>query len=292
MSKAEALQALRERLLQVHCDIPELPPVPGEGSPEASVVLIGHSPGGTDAQKGRPYTGPNGQLFDQLLGEAGLNRSQFFITNLVKCWCWKEENGIRVNRYPSAREIKEWVPVWLREELEIIQPRAIVCLGNVAAQHFLGKDFKISQQSGQWHTLPEGSPYLKLAKTAYHPRPVVMAIIQANYLMHLQAHAPQAYPDARANLVADLIKVKRFLSGETPGINSLPISDKLFSSLERPAQNETIPDKSSGDYSDTELDRNLEQTFPASDPIPISGQATPMAKPRPDDALEPEDKEP
>lgn len=221
MDKSEALQALRERLLlEVHCDIPELGPVPGEGNPEAQVVFIGHSPGGTDAQKGRPYTGPNGELFDQLLIEAGMVRQQFYITNLVKCWCWKEENGIRVNRHPTAKEIKEWVPAWLKPELEIIQPRAIVCLGGPTAQQFLGKDFKITQSGGQWFELPDDSPYLKLAGGIYQPRPLVMGIIQANYLMHLQQHAPEAYPDARANLVADLIKVKRLLEGSVPEVKA------------------------------------------------------------------------
>ena len=214
MNKAQALLELRERLLQMPCEGP-YGPVFGEGDPDAAVVMIGHSPGGTDAQKGRPYTGPNGELFDQLLGEAGLSRQQLYITNLVKCWCFKQQNGLRVNRYPTSKEIRQGVLDWLVPELNIIAPRAMVCLGNVAAQHFLGKDFKITQQSGQWLELPTDSPYLKLAGAMPQPRPQVMAILQANYLLHLQQHAPETYADARANLVADLIKVKRFMLGGT-----------------------------------------------------------------------------
>ena len=226
MDKQAALEALKAQLLaEVQCD--QFQPVAGEGNPEAVVMFVGHSPGGTDAQKGRPYTGPNGELFDQLLVEAGMVRQQVYITNLVKCWCWKEEKGLKVNRQPSAKEIKESVPRWLKAELEIIRPKAMVCLGGPTAQFFLGKDFKITQGGGQWLELPPDSPYLKLVGGIYEPRPLMMGMAQANYLMHLQEHAPEAYPDARANLVADLIKVKRVLEGSIPKVKD-PEADVPF----------------------------------------------------------------
>jgi DNA polymerase len=215
-AKAEDLAQLNARLkAEVRCEA-DYPPVAGEGNADTGVMFIGHCPGGTDVQVGRPYTGPAGQLFDQLLVEAGITRADLYITNLVKCWCFREENGQRVNRNPTAKAVKEWVPTWLKPELEIIQPRAIVALGGPTAQHFLGKDFKITQQGGEWLELPDNSPYLKLAGGIYEPRPLVMGVPQANYLMHLQEHAPEAYPDARANLVANLIKVKRVLEGQRP----------------------------------------------------------------------------
>ncbi len=216
-AKADALAELNARLkTEVQCEASEYSPVAGEGNAETPVMFIGHCPGGTDAQTGRPYSGPAGEIFDELLSEAGIARADLYITNLVKCWCFKEENGGRVNRNPTAKEIKEWVPAWLKPELEIIQPQAIVCLGGPTAQHFLGKEFKITQAGGQWLELPATSPYLKLVGGIYQPRPLVMGIPQANYLIHLQEHAPEAYPDARANLVADLIKVKQVLEGKPP----------------------------------------------------------------------------
>lgn len=216
-AKADVLAELNDRLkAEIQCEASEYPPVPGEGNADTPVMFIGHCPGGTDAQTGRPYSGPAGEIFDQLLTEAGIARSDLYITNLVKCWCFREENGQRVNRNPTAKEIKEWVPAWLKPEIDLIAPKAIVCLGGPTAQHFLGKDFKITQAGGDWLELPETSPYLKLAGGIPEPKPLVMGIPQANYLMHLQEHAPEAYPDARANLVANLIKVKRVLEGKPP----------------------------------------------------------------------------
>lgn len=212
----DSLEQLNQRLREsVRCE-GGYAPVLGEGNPHSPVVLIGHSPSGSDVQTGRPYSGPAGELLDELLAEAGIERSELYITNLVKCWTWKEENGLRVNRTPSAKEIKDWVPAWLRPELELIKPRAIVCLGGPAAQHFLGKDFKITLQGGQWFELPEDAPYLKLTGHHFDPRPFVMGIAQPNYLTHLQEHAPETYPAARSNLVADLLKVRRALEGKLP----------------------------------------------------------------------------
>ncbi|RIH88942.1 uracil-DNA glycosylase [Calidithermus roseus] len=212
----DSLEQLNQRLREsVRCE-GGYAPVPGEGNPHSPVVLIGHSPSGSDVQTGRPYSGPAGELLEELLAEAGIERSELYITNLVKCWTWKEENGLRVNRIPSAKEIKDWVPAWLRPELELIKPRAIVCLGGPTAQHFLGKGFKITLQGGQWLELPEDSPYLKLTGHHFDPRPFVMGIAQPNYLTHLQEHAPESYPAARSNLVADLLKVRRALEGKLP----------------------------------------------------------------------------
>ncbi len=201
--------------------------VPGEGSPNSRVLFVGHGPGGTDDATGRPYTGPGGELLNELLEQAGITRSSMFLTNLVKCWPWKVENNqrvnpgrervepapARVNRHPSAKEIKACAPVWLRQELELIRPRAIVCLGGPTAQQFLGKDFKITQSRGEWFTLPETSPILKLLGPL-EAQPAIMAILQPAYLIHLFEHSPEAYPGARQAMLRDLGKVKRVLDGE------------------------------------------------------------------------------
>jgi len=222
-----------ERLAQLNRELHELPlpegvtqAVPGEGDPESPIVLIGHSPSRTDNQTGRPYTGPAGELLDQLLAEAGIKRWEVYITNLVKVWTWKTEKGIRVNRAPGVGEIKAWSKV-LKHELEILNPAGLVCLGGPSAQHFLGKDFKITHSGGQWFSWPSQSPYLKIVGES-EISPMVMAIPQPSYLIHLQEHTPEAYPDARANLVADLIKVKRLLEGKIPEFKPLGEADIPF----------------------------------------------------------------
>ena len=141
----------------------------GEGNPKSRVVCIGHSPSGSDDQTGKPYSGPAGEIFDELLAEANLKRSDIYVTNLVKVWTYKEEQGQkeqgqRVNRTPTMKEIKAWLP-YIEKELEIIQPAAIVALGGTTAQFFLGKDFKITSSGNRWLTIPDSSPYLKAAKT-------------------------------------------------------------------------------------------------------------------------------
>jgi uracil-DNA glycosylase family 4 len=102
--------------------------VPGEGDPGAAVVFVGEAPGATEDELGRPFVGRAGKLLDELLGEAGLVRSDVWITNVVKARPPK-------NRDPKAPEVAHWMPV-LEEEVAIIQPRLIVQLGRHALKHF------------------------------------------------------------------------------------------------------------------------------------------------------------
>ena len=189
--------------------------VPGEGA-VSRVVFVGHGPSGADDASGHPYSGPGGDLLDELLSQAGIGRSGVWVTNLTKCWAWKLEFGSRVNRTPGAKEVGTCVPLWLVRELEAVGPVAIVCLGGPTAQFFLGKDFKITQSRGEWLPMPEGSPYLKRAGRRLEPDPPVMAILQPAYLIHLAEHAPESYPAARQAMLRDLAEVKRVLEGGEP----------------------------------------------------------------------------
>ncbi len=114
--------------------------VPGEGSPDAAVVFVGEAPGATEDAVGRPFVGRAGKLLDELLGEAGLVRSDVWITNVVKARPPK-------NRDPKAVEIAHSMP-WLQRELELIRPRVVVPLGRHALKHF-APDAKIAEVHGQ-----------------------------------------------------------------------------------------------------------------------------------------------
>ena len=190
--------------------------VPGEGHATARVVFVGHGPSGTDDETGHPYSGPGGELLDELLAQAGIARSGIFITNLTKCWAWKLEFGNRINKTPGAKEIKTCASTWLVRELEVIAPKAIVCLGGPTAQYFLGKDFKITQSRGEWFKLPSDGPFAKQTGVTLEPNPVVMAILQPAYLIHLAEHAPESYPSARQAMLRDLAEAKRVLEGQEP----------------------------------------------------------------------------
>jgi DNA polymerase len=102
--------------------------VPGEGDPRADVVVVGEAPGASEDSVGRPFVGRAGRLLDELLEEAGLERGEVFITNVVKA----RPPG---NRDPRADEVGHHWP-WLERQLAIIQPRLVVPLGRHALARF------------------------------------------------------------------------------------------------------------------------------------------------------------
>jgi uracil-DNA glycosylase len=102
--------------------------VPGEGNPEAEVMLVGEAPGASEDKQGRPFVGRAGKLLDELLAEAGLEREDVYITNVVKA----RPPG---NRDPRAGEVAHHMP-WLEAELALVQPRLVVPLGRHALAHF------------------------------------------------------------------------------------------------------------------------------------------------------------
>jgi uracil-DNA glycosylase family 4 len=113
--------------------------VPGEGSATAAVVLVGEAPGAKEDESGRPFVGGAGKLLDRLLEEAGLERSDVFITNVVKA----RPPG---NRDPKADEVAHHLP-WLEAQLKVIAPKLIVPLGRHALARF-APDVKITQAHG------------------------------------------------------------------------------------------------------------------------------------------------
>jgi DNA polymerase len=114
--------------------------VPGEGSPTADVVLVGEAPGAREDEQGRPFVGRSGKLLDELLGEAGLEREDVFITNVVKA----RPPG---NRDPKAAEVAHYRP-WLEHQLELIAPTVVIPVGRHALAHLVpGR--KISEVHGE-----------------------------------------------------------------------------------------------------------------------------------------------
>ena len=114
--------------------------VPGEGSATATVMLVGEAPGAKEDESGRPFVGGAGKLLDRLLEEAGLERADVFITNVVKA----RPPG---NRDPKADEVAHHLP-WLEAQMDVIKPKLLVPLGRHALTRF-APDAKITQAHGK-----------------------------------------------------------------------------------------------------------------------------------------------
>jgi uracil-DNA glycosylase len=122
----------------------------GEGSPNAQVMFVGEQPGDQEDRLGHPFVGPAGRVLDQGMQQAGIDRSQAYVTNVVKHFKWTpaERGKRRIHKKPSQSEIKACRP-WLEAELKAVKPRVLVCLGASAAQALLGKDFRVSPDRGK-----------------------------------------------------------------------------------------------------------------------------------------------
>jgi uracil-DNA glycosylase len=121
----------------------------GEGRPGSRVMLVGEQPGDQEDLKGRPFVGPAGQLLDWALEKAGIDRSQAYVTNVVKHFKWVPRGKRRIHSKPSSLEIKACVP-WLEAEFEVVQPEVIVLLGATAAQALLGASFRVTRERGNF----------------------------------------------------------------------------------------------------------------------------------------------
>ena len=121
----------------------------GEGRVRSRVMLVGEQPGDQEDLKGQPFVGPAGQLLDWALEKAGIDRTQAYVTNVVKHFKWVPRGKRRIHSKPSSMEIKACLP-WLEAELEVVQPEVIVLLGATAAQALLGSSFRVSRERGNF----------------------------------------------------------------------------------------------------------------------------------------------
>jgi DNA polymerase len=138
----------------------------GEGDPCADVMVIGEGPGETEDELGRPFVGRAGVLLDKMLLAIGLQRENVFICNTVKCRPTFDD-GVRLrNRAPLPDEMAN-CRSYLNEQIEIIGPRVILCLGAPSAKSFLGPQFSITRQRGQWFEGPSGIPLMATFHPAY-----------------------------------------------------------------------------------------------------------------------------
>jgi DNA polymerase len=151
--------------------------VPASGRPR--LAIVGEAPGATEDETGRPFVGRSGQLLDQLLGEAGLDRADAAVLNVVKC----RPPG---NRTPRTAEVAR-CSGWLRRQLELLDPPVVVALGLSSAKWFLGPRTVLAQVRGRPHEVGGRAVW-----ATYHPSAAIR-------------FGPAGAP--RAGLAADLAAV-------------------------------------------------------------------------------------
>ena len=121
----------------------------GEGRAQAKVLMLGEQPGHEEDLAGRPFVGPAGNLLDRALAEAGIDRGDVYVTNVVKHFKWEPRGTRRIHAKPNQAEIGACLP-WLQAELDVTRPEVVVCLGATAAQALLGPRFRVTKERGRW----------------------------------------------------------------------------------------------------------------------------------------------
>jgi DNA polymerase len=166
----------------------------GEGNARAKVMLVGEVPGDVEDRKGHPFIGPAGRILDAALGEAGIERSQAYVTNAVKHFKWEPRGKRRLHKTPAQREI-DACRQWLEREIAAERPAVIVCLGATAAKSLLGPSFRITRERGKLQRR-EGLPDLV---ATFHP----------SYLLRLTDRPGE--DEAHRQFVADLRLAARYV---------------------------------------------------------------------------------
>ena len=121
----------------------------GAGPVAARIMLVGEQPGHEEDLAGAPFVGPAGRILDRALQEAGIDRREVYVTNVVKHFKWEAKGKRRIHAKPGQLEISACLP-WLEAEVDLVKPEALVCLGATAAQALLGPKFRVTRQRGEW----------------------------------------------------------------------------------------------------------------------------------------------
>jgi DNA polymerase len=149
----------------------------GTGDRKARLMVIGEAPGAEEDRQGEPFVGRAGQLLNSMLAAAGFERSQVYIANVLKC---RPPN----NRDPGAQEAAQCLP-YLRRQIELVGPAAILCVGRIAAQRLLGREDSLARMRGQIHEFG-GVPVV----VTYHPA----------YLLRSPTEKRKAWTDLKLTL--------------------------------------------------------------------------------------------
>jgi uracil-DNA glycosylase len=165
-----------------------------EGTANAEVILVGEVPGDREDIEGKPFVGPAGRLLNECLEEVGIDVKKAYVTNVVKHFKFVRRGKRRIHKKPGAEEIQACMP-WLDAELQVVKPKALVCLGATAAQALLGRQFRVTRSRGQFVE----SELAPLVTATVHPSSILRAPDEESRRLE------------RKRFCADLAKVARKL---------------------------------------------------------------------------------
>ena len=133
-------------------------------------MFVSEQPGNEEDLTGKPFVGPAGRLLDNALEEAGIDRQQTYVTNVVKHFKWEPRGKRRIHKKPNSAEIGACRP-WLEAEIAVVKPDVIVALGATAAHSLLGPKFRVTKQRGEF--IPSTlAPYVM---ATVHPSSILRA---------------------------------------------------------------------------------------------------------------------
>jgi len=142
----------------------------GAGLKRSRVMMVGEQPGDREDREGPPFVGPAGHILDRALDDAGIDRGDLYVTNVVKHFKFVQRGKRRIHQTPVMEEINACRP-WLDAEIAVIKPEMLVCLGAVAAKALLGSSFRVTRCRGQFVE----SDLAPLVTATVHPSSILRA---------------------------------------------------------------------------------------------------------------------
>jgi uracil-DNA glycosylase len=163
----------------------------GSGPTSARVMFVGEQPGDREDLAGEPFVGPAGGILDAALEDAGIDRDDAYVTNVVKHFKWKPGRGKRsLHQRPNSEEIGACRP-WLDSELAVVRPEVVVCLGATSAKSLLGSKVRVTRDRGRFVDAELGA--------------AVMVTVHPSSILRIPHKAERE--QARGDLTADLRRV-------------------------------------------------------------------------------------
>ena len=158
--------------------IPANQTVFGEGAAAAQLMLVGEQPGDQEDVAGEPFVGPAGQVLDECLDRAGIDRSSAYVTNAVKHFKFTQRGRRRIHEKPKVSEIDVCAQAWLHREIEVVAPDLVVCLGASAVRGITGRSATIKSLRSEIKPMPLGK-----AKDA--PTVTALVTVHPSYLLRI-----------------------------------------------------------------------------------------------------------